>query len=155
MGKQKPQPTSPKPPPSCKAILLCERAIVEAETGSISVIGILNELGVADFPARLPAFTMYLQLVDGIGSYQIHLETLDLSSGEVIVSSPNTEIRFPERPGSIDLIIPISSLPVEHPGGYDIIVLANEQELDRQQLTIVNLAEGDSNDETNSKDGSH
>ena len=148
MAKSMPLPDSGKPPPSCKAILLCERAIVESETQLISLIGILNHFGAAEFPAELPPITVYLQLVDGIGSYQIHVETLDLSSGAEVVRSPNTEIQFPERPGSIDLIIPISSLSVEHPGGYDIVVFANEQELDRQQLTIVDLSEGDSNDET-------
>ena len=145
MGK--PQPTSAKPPPTCKAFLLCERAIVEAGTESVTLIGIINGVDVDEFPASLPPITTYLHLVDGIGSYEIHMEMQDLNSGEVIASSLVAAIEFPERPGLIELIIPISFLPIEHAGVYDIVVLANEQEIERQKLTVGHS--DDSGDENN------
>ena len=104
-----------------------------------------------DFPASLPPITTYLRLVDGIGSYQIHMEMQDLSSGEVIASSSVAEIEFPERPGLIELIMPISFPPIENAGVYDIVVLANEQEIDRQKLTVTHSGHsGDGDNDTSS-----
>ena len=46
MAEEKPSREANVPPPKCKAILLCERAIVEEGTGQISLIGLFERLKV-------------------------------------------------------------------------------------------------------------
>ena len=69
-----------KPLPQCKAILLCERAIMEAGTNKTSLIGIIHKLVFPSLPALSQPMTAYLQLVEGIGSYQISAAVWDLGA---------------------------------------------------------------------------
>ena len=55
-------------------------------------------------------------------------------------------IRFPEKLASVDVVIPCPALPVRHSGIYDLVVMADGQEIDRQKFHV------DSNDEINEGD---
>jgi hypothetical protein len=61
------QPSGQKPPPSCKALLLCDHTIVEAVTGKVSIIGVFGAFVLRTFPGAARPFTAFLQLADGIG----------------------------------------------------------------------------------------
>ena len=41
------------PPPKCKAILLCERVIIEKDTEQLSLVGLINVMVVDSPPAQL------------------------------------------------------------------------------------------------------
>src|SRR5439155_14242334 len=56
-----------KPPPKCKAILLCEQTLVDEETERVTASDIFNVLSLPGFPTNAPPFTVFVQLVDGIG----------------------------------------------------------------------------------------
>jgi len=45
--------TPEKPRPDAKAILLCDQTIVEAVTGKISIIGVIERFVLREMPARL------------------------------------------------------------------------------------------------------
>ena len=53
-----------KPPPRCKAILLCKRTVRDAVTGWRDLLGVFDELALPRFPGRTPSFKIYLQLLD-------------------------------------------------------------------------------------------
>ena len=123
--------------PECKAILLCERSSVLEHSGRITARGIFNTLPLPIFPGHTPPFTVFVQLVDGVGRYQIVVEIHDLREDRVIASTPEIRLEFPDRLASLTVLIPILPLPVEHPGRYDVLVLANGQEIDRQQFIAI------------------
>lgn len=128
-----------RPPPTCKAILLSDLAIVEAGTGKASIIGIHDCFYVAQFPGRTSPSTVFLQLTNGEGKYEIRVEILDLKDDKIIAKAHGVVIEFPppERLSRVNMVIPIPPLPVQHEGKYDVVVLCNDGEIDRQQFQVV------------------
>ncbi|HUY35172.1 MAG TPA: hypothetical protein VMV69_20675 [Pirellulales bacterium] len=125
-------PSGRKPPPKCKALLICDHCREDPRTARVSVIDILESFRVNDFPTRSPPFTVFSQLVDGIGVYAVSLEIHDLLDGEVVAMADIVELFFSERPARMDFIIPDVSVPLPHFGRYDLVLLANGQEIERQ-----------------------
>ncbi|HVC98797.1 MAG TPA: hypothetical protein VND64_34350 [Pirellulales bacterium] len=86
-------------------------------------------------------FTVFAQLVDGIGSYAVSLEVRDLLDGEVAARTHIGDVAFPERPAQMDVIVPDVSVLIPHAGRYDLVLFANGQELDRQFFDVENADE--------------
>ena len=124
---------APKPPPQCKAILLCERTIVEHATRNISIIGVFYQFNIG-FPGAAIPFSVFMELVNGIGDYDIMVEIHDLTEDKVLARAQLSNINFADRRHRVNLIIPVPALPLAHPGVYDLVVFANNQEIDRQQF---------------------
>ena len=124
----------PKPPPKCKAILLCDQTIIDAATGKLSIIGIFARFTVPAFPGTLIPFTAFLQMTSGIGRYKITLEIHDLREDTVVARAEGPEVDFPDRATKINFATPVPPLALEHPGAYDFVVFADGQEIDRQQF---------------------
>jgi hypothetical protein len=143
MAKKRPR-KGRKPPPKCKAILLCDHTIVEAVTGKVSVIGIFRKWSFPRFPDSTPPFKVFLQLTDGIGNYIVSVEVHDLQDDRIIAQKVIAEIDFSERKSKVDLVISISSLLIPHAGSYDFVVLADGQEIDRQQFQATRTTGGPS-----------
>jgi len=133
-----------KPLPRCKAILLCERAILEAGTGQWSLIGIIHKLVFPRLPAQTRPMTAYLQLVEGIGSYKITAEVWDLTAGHSLAQGQGTTVEFRDRLGIIQFSLPLPPLPLHHEATFDVVVFADSQEIDRQKFT-VSCARADGN----------
>ena len=131
---EKPEAKGEKPPPGCKAILLCERIVVDADTRRISVVGLINSCVVAAFPGHTVRMRVFLQLVDGIGDYRITVEVHDLAEDRVVYRARGPKISFPDRLARGQFHFSIPSLPILHPGKYEVIVLGNGKEIDRQQF---------------------
>jgi len=125
---------SRKPPPACKAILLCDAVLTDPFTGKGSVIGILSQFTLPEFPGDTPPFFVYLQLTDGIGSYTLSIEIRDRADDEALFKGVLLKVEFAERGVKNNVVIPMPPLPLPHPGAYDLIMFADAQELDRQQF---------------------
>lgn len=139
MGKKK---TGSKPPPICKAILLCKDTIVEAETNHISVIGIVDMWSFVDFPDETPPFMVYVQLTNGLGRYAVSVHIYDLQSDESLGQAQVAEVDFPDRQSKVHLFLQVAPLQLDHAGRYDLVVLADGQEVDRQQFQAIQLDRG-------------
>ena len=133
------------PPPKCKAILLCDQTILEAGTGKVSIIGIHDNWFATQFPCLTRPFMAFLQLTDGVGKYAISVEVHDLHTDQIIAQARIAEVVFPERVTKINLMIPVPPLPLQHAGSYDFVVLADGQEIDRQQFQVVQITGGPPN----------
>ena len=125
-----------KPPPKCKAILLCDHTIIEAGTGKVSIIGTFDSFFVLTFPGATAPFTAFLQMTDGIGSYVITVEVHDLQQDKILARADGPAIDFPNRSVKMNIGIPVPPLPVNHPGRCDFVVFADGQEIDRQQFEV-------------------
>jgi hypothetical protein len=142
MAKKRPVTKEGKPPPKCKAILLCNQTIIEAGTGKVSLVGIFDHFTLPAFPGDTGPFAAYLQMTDGIGQYAITIEVHDLQSDAVIARATGPQLEFPERTAKANVMITVPSLPLRHPGNYDFVVLADGQEVDRQQFSARPVAGG-------------
>src|SRR4051812_27049655 len=127
MGKQ----SSKKPLPKCKAFLLCERCIIEERTRCISLINLFDTFRLKTFPSRCPSFFAFVQLVDGIGRYQLEIEVHDLEDDSLIGRSEPIVAEFPVRPMRRSFSIPIRSLVLPREGRFDFILLGNGAEIER------------------------
>jgi len=128
-----------KPPPHCKAILLAEKVIVEHHTGIMSLIGIVGGFLIPQFPGFTRDMFAFLQLVGGIGEYDLVVEIHDLQENTVIARATEIRATFPEKLQSQNIIIQIPAINIVHQGLYDVVVLANGQEIDRQQFGAIQL----------------
>ena len=138
MAKKRSRRKGTVPPPKCKAILLCERTIIEAGTGKISLIGLFDAFIVASVPGTTAPCTVFLHLTDGVADheYQITIELHDLSDGTVIAKAGGPKVQWKDRFAKLNLFIPVPPLRVQHEGKYDFVVLANKQEIDRQTFGV-------------------
>ena len=123
-----------KPLPGCKAILLFERTMVEPQTRKVSLIGLIRTLTIEEFPGHSERMKLFLQLVDGIGEYDIRIEVQDVAEDRVIARMKGPRITFLTRPAMLQLFLTMPALPIAHPGKYDVVVLGNGTEIDRQQF---------------------
>jgi hypothetical protein len=150
------EPTGPngmKPPPKCKAILLCDQVIIDAMTGKASLVGLFDRFNLPTFPGTIPPFWAFLQLVDGIGRYSLTIEVDDLRENAIFARLPPVVVEFPERVNRVNLPIRVGGLPLPHPGVYDFIVLADGQLIDRQRLEAAQVGGTTNADEPDSPDG--
>jgi hypothetical protein len=131
-----------KPPPQCKAILLCDQTIVEAVTGKVSIIGIFDSWNFPQFPHPTRPFVAFLQLTNGIGKYGVSVDVHDLQGDQIIAQASVAEVIFPERQTKVNFMIPVPPLLLQHSGSYDFVVLADGQEIDRQQFQAIQVSGG-------------
>jgi hypothetical protein len=123
-------------PPRCKALLLCDQVLVEAGTGKTSLVGIFDRVGVTAFPAAVGPFNAFVQLTDGVGRYQVFVEVHDLSDGLVLARAQAAEVEFREPTDRINCRIAMPRWQARHGGAYDFVVLAGEQEVERQRFEV-------------------
>jgi hypothetical protein len=74
--------------------------------------------------------------------YVVSVEIHDLQDDQSIAQGRVREVGFPERKSKVDLVISISPLLIPHAGSYDSVVLADGQEIDRQQSQAAQATEG-------------
>lgn len=129
-------PESKKPLPKCKALLLCDRCIIEERTHRISLINVFGTFRLASLPGRSPEFAVFVQLVDGIGRYQLEIQIVDLEHDRIIGRTNATVVEFPVRLMKRNIVIAVRSLTLPHPGKFDVIVLGDGDEIERQSFTV-------------------
>ncbi len=62
---------------------------------------------------------------------------MDGLDNTVMAKGEAAQIRWPQRPSKHNLLIPLPPLPITHEGEYDLVILARNQEVDRQKFTVV------------------
>ena len=130
-----------KPPPTCKAMLLCDQPIVDANTGKLSLIGIFEQFIMPQFPGVTSPFTAFMQFTDGIGDYSITIEVHDLRENKVIARTPGGTVKFLERTTKANMIVYAAPLPIPHSGAYDFVVFADGDLVEHQQFLAVTRSE--------------
>jgi hypothetical protein len=139
MAKKRPRHEGGVPPPKCKAILLCERSIIEAGTEQISLIGLIDDMVVDSFPGVTGEFKLFLSLINGSAGhpYQVSIEIQDLRSGATVARSTGPMLQWEDRLAKYNVFIAVDAMDVAHEGSYEIIVFADQQEVDRQRFRVT------------------
>ncbi|MBC8355122.1 MAG: hypothetical protein H8E66_24365 [Planctomycetes bacterium] len=133
--------------PACKALLLCEKTIIEAGSGDISLINIIDHIPVLEFPGHTQPVEAFLQFTDAEGRYEVVVEVRDCEDDEVLARAVGAGIEIPERHATCNILIPVPSLKIQHSGLYDFVVLANGIEIQRQQFAVVAIDDEECEDE--------
>jgi hypothetical protein len=125
-----------KPPPKCKALLFCSRAVTDPGTGTTDLLGVFDIFHVQGFPGLSPPFTAFVQLTDGAGGYQLTVEVYNLADGALVAGADGPVASFPDRFSKQNFFIRLPPLPLPHAGRYDFVLLADGQEVDRQEFVV-------------------
>jgi hypothetical protein len=96
---------------------------------------VTDELLLDQFPGATPYAELFLHLVDGIGIYDLVIEIYDLRDDRTVFRFTAMEITFAHRLAGLNLIVPMPPVTLTHPGSYDVVVLANEREVERKKFT--------------------
>ena len=107
--------------------LLADAATVDA-SGKLSILGIFDHIGVAQFPAQHGRITLILRFTAGtseIGSHEVHIRMSDPGGAEVL--SLNGEIQLAGGPSARDgirvpHILNLDGLVFTGPGMYSFDV---------------------------------
>ena len=82
-----------------------------------------------------------MQFTDAEGRYDLVVEIHDQVQQRIIARATGPAINVPHRLTYANVMIPIPPLPIKHPGAYDFVVLANGDEIDRQQFQVIDSEE--------------
>jgi hypothetical protein len=124
-----------KPPPVCKAILLCSEVLIE-KNGMPTIRGVFDNLAAQSVPFSAPPFMVYLQLINGIGAYVITAEIHDLQTQGILGKIARKTCSFPDRQSVLGVYFRAPRLILKHAGAYDVVAFADENEIDRHRFTL-------------------
>jgi hypothetical protein len=123
-----------KPPPRCKAILLCDQVMLDAVSRKTSLIGVFDSFFLRQLPGPTHQFCVFLQLVDGIGTCLLTAEVRDLHDDAVISRLLQLQVKFPDRTNKLNLNVGPIVIQLPHSGAFDLVIMADAQEIDRQRF---------------------
>lgn len=129
--------------PKCKAILLCDKTILEQGSNKISLIGVFQNFRLGTIPGLTREAEVFCQITDAEGEYELRVEIHDLDGGEIIARAEGQPIEIPHRLMRANIIIPFPQIPIPHAGKYDFVLLANNCEIDRQTFTVSEIKGGE------------
>jgi hypothetical protein len=79
----------------------------------------------------------YVQLVDGIGRYTLTIEVRDLRDDVLLARMPSVLIEFSDRISKTALAMIMTPVRIPHPGLFDFVILADDDEIERQKFEAV------------------
>lgn len=133
--------------PDVVLLVLCESAAYDVSNGSWVLVRPLTRVQLpADdpFPTVLDRLTLYYQLTDAFGTFQIQVEVVspgDTTSQPMALRTSPQDVEFPRNRAVIDNVVYLANVPALEAGEYEIRILANGQRL-RSSL-FIKITTGD------------
>ncbi len=131
-----------KPPqPLVQSFLVCREIFQDKQTGEYLLLGPVSGLTLSAFPAAL-RLSLYIRLTGAHGSYRLAVQLRDQDGGKV------GECPGPDNVHPSDPLAPCQicwrnlGLYFPRPGRYDLILLANDEDLAHYALDVILQAKG-------------
>lgn len=130
-----------KPPssvvPVLVAALVCDAAAIDPATNKRSLIGIFQQVTASRVPANLPA-CLYFKFTDAEGGYDIKVRFVQVASGKPLAElSRNTAITINSRLDSIDMALPLPTIPLPEAGTYEFQIWLNDMFVGATSINAV------------------
>ena len=109
--------------PFLMAVLVCDAAIANPNTGAHNLLGIFNRVKAAEFPVKRTC-SLYFQIADAQGHYKFDLRYVRVSTDEVLVQGDGT-ITVNDRLDTPDFCIQWPPLVIPAPDRYEFQIWAN------------------------------
>jgi len=122
--------------PLVKAILICDQIIHELGTNKKSLIGIFEDIHIAQFPMRYPRIAVYVNLTDACGKYALELRLLHTADGKQIGNGKTPEVEIDSPLRTCEFALQIQNLVFHAPGKYEFQILANNELLATKAFNV-------------------
>jgi len=114
------------PKPEIKAFLLCDYVIHEAGSNKKSLIGIFEQVNSARFPFRHGRISVYANMADAHGKYDLTLRLVRLRDGKVLFEGKGLTIQVADPLQVSELGMNLEGIVFEEPGKYEFALYAND-----------------------------
>ena len=112
------------PTPSVKAILICDQVIHEQSTNKKSLIGIFEQIHLAQFPAQYPRIAIYVNLTDANGEYVLEMRLLS-DKGEEVGRGETPKVKIENPLATCEFALQIQNLVFQAAGQFEFQIYAN------------------------------
>jgi len=126
-----------KPPqPLAQSFLLCRDIFQDRQTGEYLLIAPYSGLALPAFPAAFPV-SLYIRLTGGHGTYRLNIQVRDEEGqvvGEILGAEP---IPSADPLTACQICWRNLGLHIPRPGRYDLVLLANGEDLAHHSLEVA------------------
>ena len=127
------------PKPEVKAFLLCDYVLHEAGSNKKSLIGIFEQVNSPRFPFRHGKMSVYANMADAHGSYELTLRLVRLRDGKVLLEAKGMRVQVADPLQVSELGVNLEGVVFEEPGKYEFALYANEQFLQSKPFRVVKV----------------
>jgi len=118
------------------SLLLCDQVISDATSGKKTLVGIFHQVKVVRFPTEYKPVSLYAQLYDGEGEYDIRIDYVNVEDQAKLAEVVGT-FSVRERHKPIELAIALPPIPILKPGEYEFRLWIDNQYIQRIRFTAV------------------
>lgn len=117
-------------------MLVCDSTLRDGETGKVSLIGIFSEVKAPSFPVLQSSLSVYLNLSDVQGLYDLRIELRRLQDDK-LVGDGGTNISFPAP--NAEIVFEMKNLVFPTEGQYEFRVFANDRFVGNKPFSVVKV----------------
>lgn len=135
--------SQPQPPnqmaaslPVINAILVCDRAEREPETGKMTLYGIFENISAKSFPALHPQCAVYVKMTETSGNYHFRLDLVHLDTAD-LVARAELSLALSNRLGSTELHFDLRNVVFPEPGLYEFQLFDNGRFLGNKTVRLL------------------
>jgi hypothetical protein len=129
------------PPPTALGLFLCERVLVDKESGNPSPIGIFTGLAVDQFPSDPQRFSVFSALTDGAGNGNLELAAVRLDTGEQFYSQKHP-VHFPDRGIVVNIHVRVRKIVFPSPGWFEMLLLIDNDLIAQRKVRVYQAPAG-------------
>jgi hypothetical protein len=126
----------PKPQPIVLSVNICDTIIRDEITKKVSLIGIFNIIGAANFPCTHHQMHIYITMTNGHGKYKTFIRFVHLASGEVIAGMEG-QLDFISPLQVVEVNLQWQNLKFNKPGDYEVEVLCDGIRTGARKFVVV------------------
>src|SRR5262245_34046692 len=124
------------PLPLAQGFILCQRIYEDRRTGDALLAALFNAISLKSFPARFP-FSLTFFLVNGHGRYELDLELRGAGGGTAWKGNWGRVVSCPDPLTPHREIVHDVAPAFPEPGQYDLVLVANGEDLARFSLLVT------------------
>lgn len=110
--------------PVLVAGLICDSLSIDPSSGKKSLIGVFDQLSVAQFPTQR-VFALYARLTDASGRYQLQFQFVQEATDKELARG-DFELNAQDRTKALEIAVTMPvPMPIPEPGRYEFRILAN------------------------------
>ena len=130
-----------QPVPVCRSILVCQQILQDARTQSTSLIGLIQNIRCPQFPS-VGQVSVFSRWINGHGQYNLELHLRDAEDNVVWKQVFPQPCNMPDPLQPCDLTFFDLPIHLPGPGKFDLVLVANGEEVGRHSLLVHHVKPG-------------